>query len=574
MLESDLHAFVVLLVRMKILLKIPILFVCLIIFNFPVSIEAADVERPNILFIAIDDMNDWVGYLGGHPQAKTPSMDKLAAQGVVFTEAHCAAPACGPSRAAIMSGRWPSTTSVYSNNAHFPSRFPDIESLPEFLQRTGYMTLGAGKLFHGGESGYPEGSFDDYAKPAKGPFSSEQLNLRYQNPSYTFKQDGKTFTLPLNGMPADRPWQSAHTFDWGPVDLPDDSFRDTQHVNWIIEQLGEDFDRPFFMGIGFNLPHQPLYAPKRFHDMYPPEKVVLPPYLKSDLDDLSRTGRDYALIPTTSGTHATVVRYGQWRNAVSSYLATITFVDHLIGRLLKAFDESSHADNTWIILWSDHGWHLGEKDHWGKATGWYRSSRVPLMIVPPSTNAPMGFKAGSVSHRPVNLIDLYPTINDIAGVPIKPELEGKSLLPLVRNPEAPWDDHTITTFASGNHAITTNRWRYIQYFDGSAELYDRQNDPNEWENLIHKNEHTTVIEKLKQHVPEEPQWKHFIRYNNFKAVVASDGSPMLIFNYDVENHLEERFDESGEYPETVAYIQNWLNRNKPYEKRINISTDR
>lgn len=559
---------------MKISVRIHILIGCLIIFDLPPALEAANVQKPNILFIAIDDMNDWVGYLGGHPQAKTPEMDKLASRGVVFTEAHCAAPVCGPSRASIMSGRWPSTTNVYSNNANYPTFLSDYESMPEFLRRNGYTTLGAGKLFHGGETGYPEGSFDDYAEPGKGPFSSDQLNLRYQNPSYTFEQEGKTFTLPLNGMPADRPWQSAHTFDWGPVDLPDNSFRDAQHVNWVIEQLSKDYDRPFFLGMGFNLPHQPLYAPKRFHDLYPPETVILPPYLETDLDDLSRTGQDYALIPTTSGTHATVARYDQWRNAVSSYLATISFVDFQIGRLLKAFDASGRADNTWIILWSDHGWHLGEKDHWGKATGWYRSTRVPFMIVPPSKGAPKGFKSGSVSHRPVNLIDLYPTINDIAGVPMKPGLEGKSLLPLVGNPKAPWEDYTITTFASGNHAITTNRWRYIQYFDGSAELYDRQDDPNEWKNLIHEKGHRSIIEKLKEHVPEEPQWKHFIRYNNFKAVVPSDGSPMLLYNYDVENHLEERFDESVEYPEVVAYIQQWLGKHNSHEKRLDISTDR
>jgi arylsulfatase A-like enzyme len=345
-------------------------------------------------------------------------------------------------------------------------------------------------------------------------------------------------------------------------------------VNWAIGRLGRKYDQPFFLGVGFSLPHQPLFAPKRFHDLHPPDKVVLPPYLKTDLDDLPRSGKDYALIATTSGTHRTVVAFDQWRNAVSSYLATVSFVDYLLGRLLAALENSVHADNTWIILWSDHGWHLGEKDHWGKATGWYRATRVPLIIVPPAKRAPAGFKAGTVSNRPVNLVDLFPTVADIGRLPIPSRLDGKSLIPLIENPNATWKDFTVTTFGRGNHAVTTNRWRYIQYFDGGAELYDRENDPNEWTNLILEKRHESVIERLKAHVPEEPQWRHFIRYNNFKAVVPSDGSPMLLFNHDVENNLEERFDESADYPEVVAYIQKWTKENQPRGKRLDISDPR
>ena len=534
--------------------------------------DASAYDRSNIVFIAIDDLNDWIGCLDGHPQVKTPNIDALARRGVLFTEAHCVAPVCGPSRAAIMSGRRPWTTSVYSNNANYPKRLPGVESMPEFLVRHGYHVLGAGKLFHG-DTNYPKGAFHEYAKGVPQPWPKAAILSSQQKPIYEWLVDGKVITFPRNGMPADRTWKDTHTFDWGPLDLPDEKFRDWAVVDWSKKRLKKSYDKPFFLGVGIHLPHQPLYAPQRFHDMYPPESTKLPSYFKSDLKDLSRAGRDYALIPTTSGTHATVVKHGQWQSAVSSYLATVTFVDYLIGGLLRELDRSEHAKNTWIVLWSDHGWHLGEKDHWGKATGWFRATRVPLMIVPPLSAMPNGFHAGSKCDQPVNLIDLFPTIAEMAG--LKPDigLEGTSLLPLVGNPDSDWLDHTITTFGRGNHAITTKRWRFIQYFDGSAELYDRSKDPNEWHNLINESSTRQLVIDFKSKLPKEPQWKHFIRYGDFKAVVSKDGSPMLLFNHAVENHLEERYDESDKYPKVVEQIRNWLKENPTDQKRIVIPVD-
>jgi arylsulfatase A-like enzyme len=526
-------------------------------------------QRRNILFIAIDDLNDWVGCLDGHPQVQTPNIDALASRGTLFTDAHCPAPVCGPSRAAIMSGLQTVTTGVYSNNANYPKRLPDVESMPQYLRRHGYYTMGAGKLFHG-DKNYPGGSFDEYAPPASGPLPKEALSNSRQKPTYTIRVRDKTFTLPLNGMPADRTWQESHTFDWGPVDLPDEDFRDPPAVNWAVERLRRKHGQPIFLGVGFHLPHQPLYAPKRFHDMYPPESVQLPPSLEGDLHDLSEAGRDYALIPTTSGTHATVVKYDQWKNAVSCYLATVSFVDHLVGQLTDALAQSEYAQSTWIILWSDHGWHLGEKQHWGKATGWYRSTRVPLIIAPPEGEA--GFPRESQCTQPVNLLDLYPTIVDAAELPAKATLEGRSLLPLVRDPDADWAAHTVTTFGRGNHAITTPHWRYLQYFDGSAELYDRKDDPHEWHNEINNPECRHIAGRLKRLVPREPQWKHFIRYGRFKAVVPANGDPLLLFNHAKENHLEERFSEATEYPDVVKSIEQWLSENRPTEKRLVIPT--
>ena len=542
---------------------------CAVVFVGETS--AGTEDPPNVLFIAIDDLNDWIGCLDGHPQVKTPHMDALARRGVLFTQAHCAAPVCGPSRAAIMSGRRPWTTGIYSNNANYPKRLPDVESLPEFLVRHGYHVMGAGKLFHGN---YPTGAFHEYAEGIPQPWPKEAILSSRQTPIYRWNVDGKVITFPRNGMPADRTWKDTHTFDWGPLDLPDEKFRDTAVVQWGSERLKQSYDKPFFLGVGVHLPHQPLYAPQRFHDMYPAAQAVLPPYLENDLDDLSRAGRDYALIPTTSGAHATVVKHGQWKNAVSSYLATVTFVDHLLGGLFNELERSQHANNTWILLWSDHGWHLGEKDHWGKATGWFRATRVPLIIVPPPSVRGDGFQSGTKCDQPVNLIDLFPTVVEMAGLSPSDELEGQSLLPLVRNPDSPWKDHTVTTFGRGNHAITAKRWRYIQYFDGSAELYDRATDPHEWHNLVADPQFRHLVVKFKNSVPDEPNWKHFIRYGAFKAVVPSDGGSMLLFNHAVENHLEERYDESDVYPEVVKEIASWLEEHPTDQKRIVIPAGR
>jgi len=529
--------------------------------------QVKNISSPNILFIAIDDLNDWVGCYKGHPQVQTPFIDSLAKRGTIFTEAHCPAPVCGPSRAAIMSGMATVRNGVYSNNASYPKRLPDAESMPEYLRRHGYRTLGAGKLFHGGNK-YPEGAFDDYAPKAEKPYPSEALLSSKQTPVYEFQYGDKIIKFPLNGMRADRVWRDKHSFDWGPLDLPDHEFLDAKTVAWAIKRLKKPLDKPLFLGVGFHLPHQPLYAPKRFHDLYPPDTIVLPPVKKGDLDDLSEAGKDYALIPATAGKHASVVKHKQWKNAVSSYLATVSFVDHLIGRLLVALDSSPLKNNTWIVLWSDHGYHLGEKEHWGKATGWYRATRVPLMIIPPKAYSGNGFKPGSHCDLPVNLLDLFPTITEIAGLPRKEGLDGNSLLPLLKNPKAKWAKHTVTTFGRGNHAITTERWRYIQYFDGTSELYDRRQDPNEWTNLAGNPEYRKQVERMQKHVPPEPQYKHFIRYGHFKAVIPVDGSEMLLYNHERENHIEERDSEAKEYPHVVAAIKKWLKENPHAEKRV------
>ena len=534
---------------------------------------SADQSRPNVLFIAIDDMNDWAGFLNTHPQIQTPNMDSLATQGVSFTNAHVPAPICGPSRTAIMSGLWPTSTGVYTNAINYRKDVPHLVSMPEHFRNNGYHVMGVGKLFHAGLEKVPGNAFDEYGEygSSSAPFTKEEMSLAKQTPFNRFSKNGKEFRLPLNGFPADRSWRSTNTFDWGPVDLPDEMFSDTRSANWAIEKLQKEQGKPFFLAVGFHRPHQPLYNPKRFHDLYPPESVILPPTKKDDLADLPRSGKEYALAPNTSGLHKSVEQYGEWENAVSSYLASISYVDELVGNIMAALKESAYADNTLVVLWSDHGWHLGEKEHWGKATGWYRSTRIPMIIVPPGNRTPEGFKPDTESTRMVNLLDLAPTIADITGIPLKDEWEGNSLLPLLRNPQQEWQDHTHTTFGLGNHTVSTERWQYIHYFDGSAELYDLQKDPNEFVNLANDPENTEIKAKLHRYLPEEPQWKYYVRYHNFKAVVASDGSPTLLFDLAYRNDVNEQKNVAKKYPEVMAKIENWLVENPPKSKYLTMA---
>jgi arylsulfatase A-like enzyme len=518
-------------------------------------------------------MNDWAGFLDTHPQVQTPHMDTLATQGVSFTNAHVPAPICGPSRTAILSGLWPTSNGIYTNAINYRKQMPHLISLPEYLRENGYYVMGVGKIFHTGESAIPEGAFDDYGfRGGSGsPFTKEELSTAAQDPFNRVVKNGKEYRLPLNGFPADRHWRSSNTFDWGPVDVPDTMFSDTEKTNWAIEKLQNKHTKPFFLAVGFDRPHQPLYNPTRFHDMYPVDSVVLPQTIPDDLSDLPRSAREYALAPNTSGLHKSVTQYGQWEAAVSSYLASISYVDDLVGKIMAALEESPYADNTLVVLWSDHGWHLGEKEHWGKATGWYRSTRIPFVIVPPGNQSPDGFEAHSESARPVNLLDLAPTIADFANVPIRKEWEGKSLLPLIADPDQEWQSWTHTTFGRGDHTITTQRWQYLHYFDGAAELYDLQRDPDEFVNLANDPGYAGVIERLRRFVPDEPQWKYFVRYRNFKAVVPADGSRMALYNMAYRNQVNEQDDVAKDYPEEVAEIQKWLDHNKPTHKYLTMA---
>ena len=407
-------------------------------------------ERPNVLLIAIDDMNDWASCLGGHPNGSTPNIDRLAERGTLFSNAHCQAPICNPSRASIMYGLRPSTSGVYMN-APRPWTVPFLKektTMPRWFAKHGYHTMTTGKIYHG--SGLPQGDFDEV-----GP-----------RPGQRFKTDPRLVDLPDGG----------NLWDYGPQEYPEEEFQDHIDASWAIERLGDEYDSPFMLAVGFYRPHVPFYAPSRIFEDYPIDTVQLPKVKEGDRDDLPDTAKKVtAKKPPLN--HDWFEENGEWRPAVQAYLACIQWTDEQVGRVLDALDASPHGDNTIVVLYSDHGFHLGEKRRWTKMSLWERSTHVPFIISAP------GFPQDQVCEHPSELLSIYPTLSELCGLPENPDLEGASIVSLLENPKANWEHQAITTYGRNNHAVRSERYRYIRYHDGSEEFYDMKKDPYEWNNL-------------------------------------------------------------------------------------------
>jgi len=417
-------------------------------------------QPPNILFISVDDLNDWIEPLDGHPQAQTPNISRLAEEGVLFTRAYTPSPSCNPARSAIMTGIEPFNSGLYSNYQYWRDAHKDAVTLPQHLMEHGYWAAGAGKIFHNDQP--DPTSWNDYfpslenhmpSDPRPGPLvTGEFANM-----------------IPFEDM--------YYEFDWAPLDVPDSEMGDYKSVHWVIDQLAKEHDQPFFLAAGIYRPHLPWYVPQEYFDLFPLESVQLPEVLQNDLDDIPDRGREIA--HRGGGYHQHVIEAGQWRKATQGYLASIAFADAMVGRLLEALDESPHADNTIVVLWGDHGWGLGEKEHWRKFALWEHITRVPLIFrVPPSVpGLPEGTPNGAISERTVSLIDLYKTLTDLAGIPYKDGLDGRSLVPLLEDPERKWPYPSVTTYEYGEFAVRDEQWRYIRYIDGSEELYNHKKDP-------------------------------------------------------------------------------------------------
>ncbi len=420
-------------------------------------------EKPNVLFIAVDDLNDWVHHLGGHPQTITPHIDALAARGVTFYNAHCAAPSCNPSRAALMTGVRPATSGVYVNSTDWRPIINQVDSIPMHFAKHGYDTGGAGKIYHGG-------------------FDRDSDWHRYAH------KKGK------EAAPAPGHNDGVGGIRFAPTNLTDAEMGDYATVDWCIEQLNQRHDKPFFLACGLHKPHMAWNVPQKYYDMYPLDKIVLPKVLDTDLDDVPSSGVKMA---RPEGDHKAIIDSGRYKEAVQGYLAAITFADAMVGRMIAALDVSPHKNNTVIVLWGDHGWHLGEKLHWRKFSLWEEATRAPLIFVAPGVGQP-----GGVCRQPVDFMSIYPTLADLCGLPIPKHVEGPSLRPLLLDPSAAWPHVALTTWGRNNHAIRTDRWRYIRYANGEEELYDEQSDPQEWTNVAGRPEHAALKSQLAQHLPQ------------------------------------------------------------------------
>ena len=443
-------------------------------------------QQPNVLFIAIDDLNDWVGVLKGHPQAKTPNIDRLASQGMLFTNAHCQAPICGPSRASVLTGLYPSTSGNYLQLGEQDIKKSNATTakavfLPDYFENHGYKSMGVGKIVHNGDK---VGAFDEYGGIFSKYGPAPKKRIKY-DPDWFPEKEGSTQT------------------DWGAFPEQDSLMTDFQSAAWAVKKLQQQHEKPFFLGVGFIRPHVPWYVPKKWFDLFPLNDIVTPAYLPSDFDDIPEMGKRVAeapMMPTTEW----LIKKNQWKEVVQAYLACLAFVDEQVGKVLDALEASAHASNTIVVLWSDHGYHLGEKNRFAKQAIWERDTKTPLIIKAP------GVKAGSVCKAPVQLVDIYPTLLALCNLPAYTMAEGHSIKPLLDNPSARWKHHAVTVYGIGNSSIRSERYRLIQYEDGSQELYDLLRDPNEWTNLAKDKKYTKTVASLGKSIPKTwaPASKH------------------------------------------------------------------
>ncbi len=443
----------------------------------------AELQNPNVLMISVDDMNDWVGCLGGRADIKTPNIDRLAERGVLFTNAHCPAPLCNPCRTAIMTGLRPGTTGIYNNNGVWAKDMPDWITLPRHFKNNGYHVAGGGKIYHHTPKGFnPKDQWHEYFDLI------QDLGKQGEHVKH-LGLDREYFS--------DMPKHPNGSWDWGPFQKDDYEMGDGQAVKWGIEFLKRDHQKPFFLAVGLFQPHLPFYAPAKYFDQYPNDSIEMPPAPEDDLNDLPPAAAEIAKAGVDER-FKMVVECGELRNAVQAYLASIAHADALVGGLIDALDNSPWAKNTVIIFWSDHGYHFGEKQRMAKRSLWERATHVPFIVAAPNLT-----KAGGRCTRPVDLMSIYPTLAELCGLPERKENDGVSVVPLLRDPQAKWDHAALTTHTAGNHAVRSERWRYIRYANGDEELYDHNSDPNEWKNLAAKAEWASVKKKLARWLPKE-----------------------------------------------------------------------
>ena len=427
-------------------------------------------KHPNVLFFAVDDLNDWISPMGGHPDTITPNFEKLAARSVLFMSAHSAAPVCNPSRCSLMTGILPSTSGVYDNKDRWRNFLPDAKTIPMYFMEHGYHSIGRGKIYHGPYPDSHPNAWDEYIP--KGP----DLPAQTDHPRYG----------------------EASNFTWGPIIGTEEDMDDYKVASWTIDKLQQDHDKPFFIACGFYKPHIKWHVPEKYFDMYPPESVTLPTVNPNDLDDIPPIGVDIA---APNGKYGDVMAAGAWADTVAAYLANISFTDTQLGRVLDALDKSKYRDNTIIVLWGDHGWHLGEKLHYAKWTPWEEATKAPLFFSVPGVTRP-----GGKCYRPVSFMDIYPTLLELCSLPPKEDNQGRSFVKLLKNPDAEWNYPALSTRNRNNHALRNQRWRYIHYSDGTEELYDHNNDELEWTNLLWPAnpdaEHRAIADEMAKWLPK------------------------------------------------------------------------
>ena len=467
----------------------------LLILAFTLALCSAPLKadsRPNVLFLAVDDMNDWIGCLESTPHAITPNLDRLAARGVCFTNGHAAGVFCAPSRAAIFSGLYASTTGCYTTPNYFVAK-PEIESLQTSFAKAGYTTLGAGKLYH-----HPTGAIDQRGWTHF--YLRNQIQRERGWPMESWSRETPVpQPFPNSVYNRGKQFNGGLFLEWGAVDNDrEEEIADTIRANWAVEQLRKKHDKPFFLACGLYAPHYPNYCPQKYFDLYNPKEIQLPPLLDDDLEDLPEKIQKVRV--NRKRLHFDkLVAMGAYQDAMHGYLACISYADAMLGRILKVLDDSPYADNTIVVLWSDHGYHLGEKGQWGKHTLWERTSNVPFIWAGP------GVANGANADVTVSLIDIYPTLMEMCKLP-KPYqvLQGSSLAATLRKPENAKDRSVFLPYMKpGEYAVINRDWRYIRYGEDEEELYNLRTDPNEWKNLAEDDRFDDVKADLQKMAPHQ-----------------------------------------------------------------------
>lgn len=478
---------------MKMINKIFVLLLLCIINTFNLEAQSKETvkNRLNVLFIAVDDLNTWLGCLNNYSNTKTPNIDKLAAKGVLFSNAQCQAPLCGPSRASIMTGLRPSTTGIYGmidddNVRSENSATKEIIFLPEYFKNNGYYTMGIGKLFH---EHAPDSVFEESGGRVKGFGPS---------PKNRFVWDGLG--------PADKTKYGRTSTDWGAFPDREEQMPDHQSADWVISHLNTKYEKPFFLGVGFLRPHVPLYVPQKWFDMHPLEGIKVAPFLSDDLKDVPQVGLDINDLPMMPSTEW-AIESGEWKKIIQAYLACVSYVDYEIGRVLDALENSKYANNTVIVLWSDHGYRLGEKGTFAKHGLWESATRAPLIFAAP--NLPKG----KLIDSPAEMLSIYPTLLELCHLPPYNRNEGKSLVATMHSKKIDTKAFAITSYGENNHSVKKGRYRFTQYEDGGQELYDHKIDPNEFTNLAKFSEYKGKINELKKYLPKtNVKWDKYSSY--------------------------------------------------------------
>jgi uncharacterized sulfatase len=464
-------------------------FLCVICFSAARAVEAQAPPTPpqNVLFIAIDDLNVSLGCYG-HPLVKSPNIDRLAKRGVRFERAYCQFPLCNPSRSSLLSGLRPDTTHIYGNGQPIRKVFPDIVTLPQLFKNNGYFSARIGKIYHYGVPDQIGTSGLDDA-----PSWNEFVNPRGRD-----KDDEADV---INFTP-DR--QLGAALCWMEAKGTDEEQTDGKVAAGAIRLLEEHKNKPFFLAVGFYRPHVPDIATKKYFDLYPLEKVLLPKEPPEHIDKIPPIA--LTTKPLNYGISEEKLRIFK-----RAYFASISFADAQVGKVLDALDRLKLTDNTIIVLWGDHGWNLGEHGQWQKQLLFEESAHVPLIVVLPHA------KAKGVCKRTVELLDLYPTLADFCQLKPPADIQGKTLRPLLENPKAPWTTPAITqqlrTRAGKQimgYSLRTERWRYTEWDGGAAgaELYDHNADPHEWRNLAQEAKYASTIKELKTLLAHERSNMH------------------------------------------------------------------